>query len=229
MNIELLIKEKSKQDLQKVCTELEIVFDAIEVKRSLAERIRDNGRVHPSLVSYYEPSKMYTMEVEKERKAEIQKEVEKSPLALLQEECTERGIEFKTGYDANKLKSLIAQDDTNKIEAAELNSLQAQAKQLGVQFEGVSKEYLFKLVAEASNKLEIEMLEAENKAKGKEESIKRISEMEVDIEFLNDLADYVIVACRKMQKQLIASQKNGDRFFRAAQEIERLKKSCLIK
>lgn len=229
MDIELLIKEKSKADLQKVCTDLRIVFDVVEVKRSLAEKIKESGKIHPSLVSYYSVAADEPAKEKEADKPEPSETVVKSPLALLQEECTERGIEFKTGYDANKLKSLIDQDDTNKIEAAELNSLQAQAKQLGIQFEGVSKDDLFELVAQASNKLEMEMQAAENKAKGKEESIKRISEMEVDIEFLNDLADYVIVACRKMQTQQIAIQKNGDRFFRAAQEIERLKKSCLIK
>lgn len=230
MNIELLIKGKSKAELQKVCSDLNIAFEPVDVKRSLAEKIKESGKVHADLEMYY-GGDASVGKVDKVESDETKTDLtyKTAPLQALREECDDRGVKYSECDDEAKLKELIDEDDIRKIDASELNSLQSQAVQLGLTFEGMNKEDLKVMVENAIVALEAKEKELQSKDSHKEAQLKAISETDVDLDFVNHIADCLVAACKKLQKQTNEAKKNGDRFGRVANEVLKLQRVNLIK
>lgn len=234
--IPLLVETKKKAQLQDICDDLKIEYKGNDNMQVLAERIADHAEFVNHIV-FKEISEFDAVPGTKkgEDGSELAKaQTEDELKAELMQECIEREITLEGEETIEELKALIDKDDADKINLAEIHSLQEQARQYKVELTG--KETKEELQDKVNNAIvDAQSKEAEAKAQAnarenqKKAALDSVKNSEVSLEYMNDLADLLIAAATKYKLQMDAVKKSSDRFHSAVTTLERMKREVFVK
>jgi len=232
--IPLLVETKKKAQLQDICDDLKIEYKGNDNMQVLAERIADHAEFVNHIVfkeiSEFDSVPGTNEDEENPAPAKTDDELK----AELMQECIEREITLEGEETIEELKALIDKDDADKINLAEIHSLQEQARQYKVELTGEeTKEELQDKVNNAI--VDAQSKEAEAKAQAnarenqKKAALDSVKNSEVSLEYMNDLADLLIAAATKYKLQMDAVKKSSDRFHSAVTTLERMKREVFVK
>lgn len=238
MNVEQLIK-KGKDELKKICTDLKIAFEELDVKRTLAEAIVacEDWVNHPS----FEGKDLEDDAQEIANKAKLEamtivqlKELcDNNEIDLVDETFTEEKreeiiteiLEYE-GVDFTVTPTPLSAEETTDDQ---LTALRKECELNEIPFdESEDVVALTEKITTFKSPNKAVATPAEPKLSDKEKAIKAIGETELSMEDVHDSIDIAIAHIKKMEKQKIKLGKPGERFNMAAQVLQRMKVNQLI-